>query len=172
MQHAISEHLMFCQPEIKQKNQEPAIELLGARKDCALWTKIKSDIKHQQFCWHSKRPHFLQVKNATNISSSYGIGIGASKLAPSLHLWFYLANYFINWATWLLQQKNWLQKKYGRTECIEWAHLLGANEALKGNEIALRQRWSLMVVTLQKTINKLHIVYLLILMLRGHAAII
>jgi hypothetical protein len=32
----------------------------------------------------------------------------------------------------------WLQKIYERTECIEWDHLFGADEAWKGIEILLR----------------------------------
>ena len=46
----------------------------------------------------------------------------------------------------------WLQKSYERTECIEWAHLFGADEAWKGNEILLRQGRRLMLVVLQKNI--------------------
>jgi len=44
----------------------------------------------------------------------------------------------------------WLQKSYERTECIEWAHLFGADEAWKGNEILLRQGQRLMPVVLQQ----------------------
>lgn len=37
-----------------------------------------------------------------------------------------------------------------KTESIEWTHLLGANEAWKGNDIVLRQGWRRVLVVLQK----------------------